>query len=534
MISYVVMRMRLLPGLVLFALACSSDDAATVAEASTDTSSTGDTTGVIEGSSSSEDGLSDTDAPVVEPYEYARGLRITRMTANQGVQVELVRDGIEIPAEEYETHLLAGRRTLLRGFWTLHVDFEPRELVGQLTIDYPDGSQLEQNFVTMVDGESSDGGASFQWLLEPEDIVDGMRFRVRILEPDPSVTQMEVSDPPPVLPLPGRGTMTFYEEPLELQVVLVPVLHQYEGCERVPDVTEQDVEDLRQALEQANPVQRAIFSVREPMPYTVSISEGPGFTPILVELSKTRTDDGVADNVYYYGLLDSCDGFPAGLGGQAFGIPDAPTPENAPQRVSTGRWYGSGAAAATVFVHEVGHSQGRRHVRCSGGEAGVDPAFPHPNGRIGTWGFGIHDFRLYTPTGSRDYMSYCFSNWWVSDYGWDFVLPIIETLTSWDHAHVEPPPRETVLYGVLHEDGSQDWWTTPGGVPTTTGEHTIAYEVEGTAVALPASVQTIPHGSAKLVIAPLPAPIGRLDSAVLRSDPMHAHPIDLSTVDRRR
>jgi hypothetical protein len=518
---------------VLAVIGCSDDDSAMASTGHTATTSTGDSTGALDESSSSEgDTSGDTEDRVVPPLEYARGLRLTRLTANQGVQIELVRDGIEIPPEEYGTRMISGRRTLLRGFWNLQVGFEPRELVGQLTVDYPDGSVLEQEFVVMVDGESTDGGASFQWLLEPEDIVTGMRFRARVLEPDPALTMLEVSDPPPILPLNGRGTMSLYDEPLELQVVLVPVLHQFEGCESMPEITEQDVQDMRHALEQANPVQQAVFSVREPMPYTESIREGSGFTPILVELSKTRTDDRVADNVYYYGLLDSCDGFPPGLGGQAFGIPDGPTRENAPQRVSTGRWNGSGAAAAAVFVHEVGHSQGRRHVRCSGGEAGIDANYPHPNGRIGVWGFGIYDFRLHTPTGGRDYMSYC-SSPWVSDYGWELVLPIIETLTSWDDERGSPAQRLTVLYGVLHEDGTQDWWTTPGGLPsTTTGEHTIVYEVGGAPTTVPASVRPIPHGSAKLVIAPLTP--NAIDSATLWSGGAPLLTIDLDSVDRRR
>jgi hypothetical protein len=520
---------------------CSSDDPSMAAEGTGDTGdsqaqadSTGfDSTG-IEPSTSTDTDV-ETSSGAAMPIEYARGIRLTRLTANQGVQVELVSEGLEVPPEEQGTRLIAGRRTLLRGFWSLHADFEPRELVGQLTIDAPDGSVIEQEFVVMVDGDSADGGASFQWLLEPDDVVSGMQFRARILEPDPSMTTLQVSDPPPVAPLPGQGTLQVYDAPLELQIVLVPVLHQFEGCETMPEITEQDVEDLRHALEQTNPVQRAFFSVREPMPYTQSIADGPAFTPILVELAKTRTDDDVADNVYYYGLLQSCDGFPSGLGGQAIGIPDAPTRENASQRVSTGRWNGSGAAAARTFVHEIGHSQGRRHVRCSGGEAGIDVNYPHPNGRIGVWGFGIYDFVLRSPTGGRDYMSYC-SDRFISDYGWELVIPVIETLTSWDYETGEPQPRATMLYGVLHEDGTQDWWTAPGGLPgSTTGEHTIVYELGGVPITMPSSIQPIPHGSAQLVIAPLPAAPSAITSAWLA--PGGGHPsrtIDLHTVDDSR
>src|SRR5690606_655329 len=89
-------------------------------------------------------------------------------------------------------------------------------------------------------------------------------------------------------------------------------------------------------------------------------------------------------------------------------------------RVSVGRYTGDGLAASETFVHEVGHTQGRYHVRCSGGEAGVDSDYPHIGGITGIWGFGIYDLRLRSPAGSRDYMTYC-ANEWVSDYGYNKV-----------------------------------------------------------------------------------------------------------------
>lgn len=299
------------------------------------------------GSDTSETG----EAP--EPIEYARGVRLDRLTANQATQVQLAVESVSVAPEDYNTRMISGRRTMVRAFWTLHAEFEPRELLGVLTVTYADGSQVLHEQLQHVEGESSDGGGSqsFQWLLAADDVMPGMTLRARLEEPDPDSAGGEVSDPPPVAPLDGPVEVELYDVPLQLKVVLVPILHQFENCEAMPEITEQDIDDMRMQLEQNNAVQEAIFTVREPLPYTVTIGEGGGFSPILVELAATRAADAPEDNVYYYGLIEPCDGYPPGLLGQALGIPAA-TRENAGQRVSTGRWNGSGAGAMETFVHE--------------------------------------------------------------------------------------------------------------------------------------------------------------------------------------
>ncbi len=525
-------------GVFVLALTSCGDDVpsntedATEGDASTAADSTTmlDPPGTDTSSEASSSESSTSDAPMAQ-VEFARGIRLPRITANQAVQVELVRDGVALPPEEYNTRMIVGRRMLVRGFWSLHANFEPREIVGVLTVRYPDGTERDHEWTQFVEGESSDGGAhSFQWLLEPDEVVAGMTFRAKLVEPDPASAPGEVSDPPPIAPLAGPAEIGLHDAPLQIKVVLVPVLHQFEGCENMPMIGEQDVEAMRMEIEQANAVQEAIVTVREPMPYTDTIGEAPGFSPILAELAATRAADDVDDNVYYYGLMQPCDGFPPGLLGQAIGIPNAPTRENAGQRVAAGRWNGSGAAAAETFVHEVGHSQGRRHVRCSGGEAGVDPMYPHENGRIGVWGFGIYDFELRTPNGARDYMTYC-SNEWVSDYGWEQTLDVIEVLTSWDFED-RVPQQGQVLAGLLHEDGTSDWWMRRGNVAEHRRDPSVVIELEsevGT-IALPATVDTVTHGDARYVEVPMPdaiAPTGarvRIEGRVV--------PIELGEVKR--
>jgi hypothetical protein len=538
-LSYVVLCVGL-------AAACGDDDTTVPGDGSGDSSTgqtaptTSSTTAVADDtgtSTSSSDGGpldSTSTGPEPAPLEFAQGIRLDRLTANQGVQVELVRDGLEVSLRDRTARLVSGRTTLLRAFWSLHADFTPREIIGRLVADYPDGTQLVQDFPLLVEGDSNDGGTSFQWLLQPEQVVPGIEYRVRLLEPDPALATGEVSDPPPILPLPGVGTLALHDAPLQLRVELIPVLHQFEGEECMPTIADADVQALREGLEQNNAVQEAIFTVGEPMPYVDPIgTSGTGFGPVLTALAQRRAEDDPAPNLYYYGLLDPCDGYPPGLLGQAIGIPPMPSMELAQQRIATGRWSGSGAAAAETFVHEIGHTQGRSHVLCSGGEAGADVAYPHPQGRIGVWGFGIHDFQLRSPTGSRDYMTYC-SNEWVSDYGWEQTLDVIEVLTSWDAgAGAGATPGAGVLMGALYADGSEQWWTAAGGLPPQLATPGAAIQVqhEHGAQTLPAWIYERPDDDTIQVIAPRPVALPRvLALELVHPARLAPSPIDLAAV----
>ena len=447
---------------------------------------------------------SSTTDPLPAMLEYARGLRLVRLAASQGVQIDFTVDGLDVDPADYPVRFVTGRRTLVRAFWSLHADFTPRELIGRLVVTYPDGTELVYDNPAMVEGESVDSGPSFQWLLEPAQVTAGMQFRVEAFESDPTIATGELSDPPPILPYGGRVTVPLLDAPLEIEVVLIPVLHQLAGCEQAPLPTDDDVLAMAHSLEQANAIQRAVVSVGEPMPYTDPIGEQDmGFSPILGALAMRREQDAPAPNVDYYGLLDSCDGFPNGLLGQALGIVAAPVPELANQRVSTGRWLGSGEAAAETFVHEVGHSQGRRHVTCSGGEGGPELDYPHDNGRIGVWGFGIHDFKLRSPIKSRDYMTYC-ANEFVSDYGWEQTLDVIEILTGWndrDHAPTEPQ----VLMGIVHDDGQAVWWTARGGLDEdAVTDARVVWTIDGLTHEHAAVRSAMPDGPGTLVTAALP------------------------------
>lgn len=523
--SVVMLRLWSSPPLVLalaLAPACSDVPATGATEIGTtdDGTSTGTgtttttdapTTGAATTGAATTGATSTTTGDEEPALVYAHGLRLTRVTINQGVQMEIVRDGLEVPAEEWPVRLLAGRKAVIRADWSLHAEFVPRPITGRLTVWTAGGDKHVDEFTTTVDGPSSDGDlfSTFSWELPAALMRPGLQYRIEAIEPDPALASGEVSDPPPLLPLPGRGQLHVEAAPMEIKLLLVPIQHEYGGMTCTPTITDADVTAMRVWVEQHNPVERAVVTVREPMVYTASIGTSQdGFVPLLNALAELRAADRPPPNLYYYGLIQSCDGYPTGLLGQAAGIPGQPTKSNAYQRHAVGRYQGSGTGARDTLVHELGHTQGLYHVRCTGGEAGADPDYPHANGRIGVWGYGIHDTTMRSPTGFRDYMSYCLHTW-VSDFGWEKTFDTIAALTSWDAGGASEEAEALgvpIVVGTLRASGSTHWYTTIGAVPTEgRAEGTVVeFATAEGPVTMPASVLPIPDSDALSVVAALP------------------------------
>ena len=476
--------------------------------------------------------------PAIEPtpesvYVHAAGIRLTRLTLNQGVQVELIEGNEIVGPEDYPVALIEGRAMMVQANYLVHTDFEPRELLATLRVRYPDGrDELVRDSLIMVEGDSLEGSLhhSFAWYLDPDEVVDGLRMRADVYEPRPYEPGTEPSPDPdaegperldaPALPWAETdASITADADPMQLHVVLVPVIHEWEDCVSEAPVPSEEVAALRQAIEQNNPVQSAVFSVREPVIWTDTIGESEDlFSPILTMLSMLRVEDDAAPYVYYYGLVSSCDGYPNGLLGQAL-IPLEIDPGLAYQRVAAGRYAGSGAASAETFVHELGHSQGRRHVRCSG-EGGVDPDYPHTGGLTGGWGFGLYDLGLRAPGGAHDYMTYC-GNAWVSDYGYNKTWPVIETLTQWaiedaearEHSGMRAGSNDDfdeILVGALYPSGDLQWWITRGSISgEVSSRAAVRWELDGEQLELPVWVSSRADDETLNLATVLP--VGRLE-----------------------
>lgn len=473
------------------------------------------------------------DAPWVAPLARG-GIAVDWVQANQGVGVSIGADGTGVGPTGRAAPLIANRITLIRAFWTVPDDWQPRAIEGRLIVDHADGTQEVLSNTAMVEDDAFEGdlGRSFYWGLMAPEVQPGLRYRVELYETTPD----HDADPEPAIPamLPTDGSLAYVgieDSYLVLKTVVVPYVYDDgAGCSTTPDTSEETMQRFQDLMYMQNPIDRLDFEVHEPIEWNTPLD---AFAPLHTHLVGLRSDDGAPPETYYYGLIDVCSGGLGGAGGQANGIPDDPVdPAVAYMRVSAGlsldvEW------SSETFVHEVGHSQGRRHIACEG-EAGVDPSYPYEGGDVGEWGFGVIDFLLRHPTVNKDYMTYCHPTW-VGTWGWNKVYPVIRGLSEWDPDFPGAPPAPeggtqasprspslsagagprtlpfagSVLIGAIEPSGREHWITAPGEVPAVAerGPMHVELRAGGTLLAdLPAHVQSLQDGDGgTLVVVPLPS-----------------------------
>ncbi|MCX4245074.1 zinc metalloprotease [Paraliomyxa miuraensis] len=510
--------------------ACGEPSPATTDDASESASSTGEPSDTT-GTTAIADSTADSTTGVEWEAPLARGgIVVDWVQANQGVGVRIGADGGEVGPTERAAPLIQNRVTLVRAFWTVPDDWIPRELEGRLIVRYPDGMEEVFSNIAFVESDAFEGDLhrTFYWGLMADQTVPGIKYRVELYETTPDYDDLAESDPPPMLPVDGSTAYVGIEDSyLVLKAVVVPFVYDNgAGCSTTPDTSPETMQLFKDLMYQQNPIDRLDFEVHEPIVWDTPLANFGELHSFLVSL---RIDEDALPETYYYGLVDVCAGGLNGAGGQANGIPSDPVdPGQAYARVSAGLSLDPDWSAET-FVHEIGHSQGRRHVACDG-EGGPDPTYPHDGGDVGEWGFGVIDFGLRHPTFYKDYMTYCHPTW-VGTWGWNKVYPVIRGLSEWDAGFPGGAPKPeggtsaaertpglvagdvdggpgTLIMGTIGPDGGERWITIPGRLPDAAERGPMRLEMRAgnTVVAsIPAHVQSLPDGDGgTLVVAPLP------------------------------
>lgn len=501
------------------------------------------------GSGSATEGVSTGEEPTTgEPFVAfpARGgIVISAVEANPGVAVPIGKDGAPVGGADRNSFIPKNRDTLIRVFVDVPDDWTPRKIEARLHLT-GNGVDTRLSQTILVEKDTFVGAleTGFYFGAEAKDMVPGVKYQVELWEAEPGQETLP-DDGTPVALKDGPSFVGVESEFAELRVVLVPVDYKFGSCTKVVD-GEAHRKSFEDAIFQQNGVESLELKVHAPYKVDYDMTTFSGLSRLVNEMSQMRTTEGADDNVYYYGLFDSCNGCigDGGLqGGCTVGLAaniTGPDPSDARDRAAVGQLIGN---PAETFVHEIGHTQGRQHVYCAGAGVqaqGTDPSYPHEDGRIGVWGFGIRDFKLRHPTANSDYMSYC-GQVWVSDWQWNATYSRIVALSKWAKAGAGKPADAGaagpgVLIGAVDPDGEQMWWTGPGGLSSSrelSATHTVVFQFTDGEVEAPAQVSVREHYATRNIVAVLPAGFDERELVGVKlRDEDGVHPIAAASIRR--
>jgi hypothetical protein len=253
---------------------------------------------------------------------------------------------------------------------------------------------------TPTSADESDLGASWNVVIPGDLIRPGLEL-VAELDPDGLVAEHDETDNR--LPDTGRRALTVRVQ-ASLQLMLVPVQQNTTGLTgRVTAGNRAEYLDLIRRIYPIpgyDAVVHAVFTTEGPL----QGDDANGAWGVLQsEIDALR----IAENNgrLYYGVVQLS--YTGGMTARSItGVPAAVGFDRPTER-------------ARMAAHELGHMWGRDHAPCSA-NAGLDPLYPFPDGRIGVYGYDLIAGVLKPPS-TPDVMGLC-QDPWISDYTWTKVM----------------------------------------------------------------------------------------------------------------
>lgn len=381
-----------------------------------------------------------TTEPTPEPTMYpAEGVTITEVAIYQSLKRSLAVNGEQAPQSAIP--LVEGRDAMIRVFFETNGDYDGEEVTGELILD--DGEPI---VVTgKLFGPSDDGSlaSTVNFFVPGERIGPSFKYSVALLQKAASENSAAR------YPASGTATVTMDAPKQTFRVVLAPLRYDWDGSGRLPDLSDEAVAVYKARLKAIFPVSDVEIFLRNPQPWDKRIGpDGTGWNDIIMDTIGFRAVDGSPNDYYYYAIFNPEPTFFDYCGGGCLlGLTllnDMPSDRGQPLlRIAAGIGYEGYGPDTTA--HELGHAHGRAHANCGPGldPQSIDDDFPHPGGRIGTWGLDPITGATFDPEIARDFMGYCdFS--WVSDYNYAALLArgSLVNLPRWETA---PKNRAAVL-----------------------------------------------------------------------------------------
>lgn len=344
------------------------------------------------------------------------GVAIDEIALFQGVKVTIVKGGELV--SDTNAPVVAGRPGLLRVYVSTSGEYAGREVVAQLRISAGTTTMPLLTDKKTLSGASTDEkiASTFNFDVPASSLVTGATFSVALVDAQAEKTTLGQTASSALFPKDGGQAAMGLVPTGKVKVVVVPLRYDADGSQRMPDVSQSQLETYKKTMLARYPASDIEVSTHAPVSWTSAISpNGSGFSNALNALVRLRQTDKVPADVYYFGVFAPASSMAQFCGGGCVaGLSSVGSnPSDAFVRASVGLGF-TGVESANTMAHEVGHAHGRNHAPC-GGAQGTDSKFPYSGGGIGVWGYDMNAKALISPTKGKDMMGYCQPEW-VSDY----------------------------------------------------------------------------------------------------------------------
>jgi hypothetical protein len=384
--------------------------------------------------------------PVMVTGALATGITVTDLTVLQAVEVKVVSSGAMATKN---APLVAGRRGLVRAFFSLGSGWSPRKITGILTLHTAGTDHVFSAQMTPT-AASSDGNfnSTFNFNADESAFGTDTTFLVQLYDQaasgtGPSSAQYPTSGTPASLGVTTTGGVKISVFPINFTG----------GGGSTPATGAIDMSAYQNVVLSMYPTTGVTLTLESPINYSGSVPQanGSNWSELLNTMIQKRSGDPSVD-VYYYGAFAPTATFAQFCSsGCVAGLSSIPnSPSDSGQKASIGLVYGGDAASqqatGQTMTHEVGHGHGRSHapttysiMGCST-PSGIDPSYPYTNGGIGVWGWDITGASSKDPTQNYDIMGYCAFDW-ISDYTYSALASWVATDNGADMILPSTPTR---------------------------------------------------------------------------------------------